>query len=179
MPSQQSPRTPPRSERPPYLPLSTRRHPRRLSFSVTEDGADSRVSAARRSTQTHQHRIQTDFTELEREVIRETGLRLFVMKRQKKKEYWQFIRLFAKYGCNVSDDNLTNADVKKAYCWKRKSIIDFRIGKSMLKSIWSNITHMILRLLFWTKRMGTADSRTAHIPGAGSELVLKMTNLVS
>ncbi|KAG3104256.1 hypothetical protein PI125_g13617 [Phytophthora idaei] len=55
------------------------------------------------------------------------------MKRQKKKEYWQFIRLLAKDDCDVSDEKLTNADEKKAYCLKCKSIMDFKIGKHYAK----------------------------------------------
>ncbi|KAG4038542.1 hypothetical protein PC123_g25895 [Phytophthora cactorum] len=55
------------------------------------------------------------------------------MKRQKKKEYWQFIRLLAKDDCDVSDKKLTNADAKKTYCLKCKSIMDFKIGNHYAK----------------------------------------------
>ncbi|KAG6943244.1 hypothetical protein JG687_00018579 [Phytophthora cactorum] len=53
------------------------------------------------------------------------------MKRQKKREFWQFIRLLAKDAC--ADDMLTNTDADKAYCLKCRSTIDFKTGRHGVK----------------------------------------------
>ncbi|KAG3112384.1 hypothetical protein PI125_g8284 [Phytophthora idaei] len=61
--------------------------------------------------------VESDFTELERHVVPEVGLYLYVTMRQKKIELWQVVRLHAKYEVlDIDDDKLTNTGAKEAYC---------------------------------------------------------------
>ncbi|KAK1941533.1 putative AC transposase [Phytophthora citrophthora] len=74
--------------------------------------------------------VMEDYSELARQVERETNFRFFDLRRQHKKFLWQFVRLVAKEeSINVPDMELTSADARSAYCLKCRSLLDFKVGQ--------------------------------------------------